>query len=83
MNFHLHHETVKSFGQLREVTGALWCPCHLLAIFVEAVGQSGFVFQTLLAFYPFLDGSSTLLAGTMSLCLWLNKLACGQLHEKL
>jgi len=23
MNFHLHHETMKSFGQLREMTGAL------------------------------------------------------------
>lgn len=52
--------------------------CHLFAIFVEAVGWSGFIFLTLFDFCPFLDGSSTLLAGPMNLRLWLEKLSCTQ-----
>lgn len=52
--------------------------CHPFTIFAEAVGWSGFIFQTLLDFCPFLDGSGTILAGTVSPCLWLNKLANAQ-----
>lgn len=76
MNFHLHHETMKSFGQLREMTGALSVSlspaCHLCG----SSGLEWIYISNITSLCPFLDGGSTLLAGTMS--LWLNKMACGQ-----
>lgn len=52
--------------------------CHPFTFFVEAVCWSGFIFQTLLDFCLFLDGSSTILAGTITLSVWLNKVAHAQ-----
>lgn len=55
--------------------------CHPFTFFAEAVDWNGFIFQTLLDFCLFLDGSSTILAGTVSFCFGLIKWLVPNLDE--
>lgn len=78
MIFHLHYGTMKSLVNYVKLQMLCRWPLSLFIFFVEAMGCSGFILQTWRDFCPFLYRSSAILAGTMSLHLWLNKVACAQ-----
>lgn len=77
MTFHLHQGTMKPLANYVKLQVHHRCPGHCLPSLLKQWAEWIYI-SNITWLLPFLDGSSEIVAGTMSLHLWLNRLACAQ-----